>query len=154
MSITFDSNDPRIKRGASNEKGQHEVYLALSPEERAKGFVRPVRHSYVHVGMAPPKFPLRDITEEETQKYKDYGYAKYETYPESSAPLCGRFWTQKELDSVNKGCGSVTTMRGNDLAETYARDPGFYGATYCVGCGRHIRVAEFVWDGTEERVGS
>jgi hypothetical protein len=46
-------------------------------------------------------------------------------------------------------CGSVTTM-GRVLAETYARDPAFYGATFCVRCNRHLPVAEFVWteDGT------
>jgi len=49
----------------------------------------------------------------------------------------------------------VTTM-GRELAETYARKPDFYGATYCVGCQRHRPVGadgEFVWyDGT--RVGT
>ena len=50
-------------------------------------------------------------------------------------------------------CGSVTIM-GRALAETYARQPGFYGATYCVSCARHAPVAEFRWDGTGETVGS
>jgi hypothetical protein len=30
--------------------GMQKGYIVLTPEERAKGFVRPVRHSYVHVG--------------------------------------------------------------------------------------------------------
>ena len=30
------------------ENGQQKGYIVLSPEERAKGFVRPVRRSYVH----------------------------------------------------------------------------------------------------------
>lgn len=45
-------------------------------------------------------------------------------------------------------CGTATTM-GQDIAETYARQPGFYGATYCVACRRHLPVGpdgEFVWD--------
>ena len=50
-------------------------------------------------------------------------------------------------------CGTVTTM-GQTIAETYARDPGFYGATFCCGCERHLPVSEFVWDGTNELVGS
>jgi hypothetical protein len=29
--------------------GQQEGYVVLSPEERAKGFVRPVRHKYIHL---------------------------------------------------------------------------------------------------------
>ncbi len=50
-------------------------------------------------------------------------------------------------------CGTATHM-DRPIAETYARDPKFYGATYCVTCGMHRPVAEFVWDGTDERVGS
>lgn len=30
--------------------GQQKGYVILSAEERAKGFVRPVRHKYIHVG--------------------------------------------------------------------------------------------------------
>lgn len=44
-------------------------------------------------------------------------------------------------------CGAVTTM-GVALCETYARDPGFYGATYCVRCQMHRPVGaqgEFTW---------
>ncbi len=50
-------------------------------------------------------------------------------------------------------CGSVTIMSPK-LAETYAREPGFYGATYCVTCSRHAPVSEFRWDGTDQVVGS
>lgn len=52
------------------------------------------------------------------------------------------------------GCGTFTTM-GQALAETYARDPSFYGATYCVGCKKHRPVGkngEFVWDGPYDPV--
>jgi len=86
--------------GPTKENGQHSSYWILSDEERSKGFVRPVRRSYVH-------------TE----------------------------------------CGSVTTM-AQRIAETYARDPKFYGATFCCRCGTHCPVSEFKWDGTEEIVGS
>jgi hypothetical protein len=51
---------------------------------------------------------------------------------------------------VHTVCGHITTM-SRDLAETYARDPGFYGATYCTSCGQHRPVGEegeFVWLGT------
>lgn len=44
-------------------------------------------------------------------------------------------------------CGAVTTM-ALPLCETYARQPGFYGATYCVGCRMHRPVGrhgEFTW---------
>lgn len=92
MSMTIDPNDPRLTRGIDEKPTkQADVYLVLSEEERAKGFVRPVRDTYRH-----------------------------------------------------KICGAVTTM-GHALAETYARDPKFYGATYCVNCSMHKSVSEFEW---------
>jgi hypothetical protein len=92
MGVTTDPNDPRLKRGIDKEPtGQNEVYLVLSEEERAKGFVRPLRHSYVH-----------------------------------------------------RTCGGHTSM-GLALCETYARDPKFYGATFCGICNKHLPVSEFYW---------
>lgn len=41
-------------------------------------------------------------------------------------------------------CGDSTTM-SQAIAETYARDPAFYGSTYCVTCQKHLPVAEFTW---------
>jgi len=52
-----------------------------------------------------------------------------------------------------RACGTVTYM-ATAIAETYARDPQFYGATYCCGCRMHLPVAEFDWDGTDQAVGS
>jgi hypothetical protein len=104
--VTDDRNDPRLGRGVDDEPigGQHEVYLVLSDEERAKGFVRPYRDKYVHLT-----------------------------------------------------CGAVTMM-GRPIAETYARDPHFYGATFCVRCDMHRPVGEhgeFVWDdGSGQKVGT
>jgi hypothetical protein len=57
---------------------------------------------------------------------------------------------------VGRGCGAVTTMHVA-IAETYARDPAFYGATFCVRCKAHYPVGkdgEFVWEGTTEKVGT
>lgn len=114
--LTTDPNDPRLSRGSDNEPGpQNEVYLVLSEEERAKGFVRPYRDEYAH--MQCPRFPA--------DKYA----------PESLREL------------------AVTTM-GRALSETYARDPGFYGATYCVHCRMHKPVGEFVWTADGETVGT
>lgn len=91
--------------------GQQKGYVVLSAKERAKGFVRPVRRTYTHVGR-----------------------------------LAG--------DGVRAGgCGSDTTM-GLSIAETYARDPGFYGGTFCVKCGKHLPLNEFVWADSDEVVGS
>jgi hypothetical protein len=101
---TTDPTDPRLRHGVDTTPvPQAEAYLVLSAEERAKGFVRPVRTSYRHV--------------------------------------------------AGTGCGTCTTM-SQALAETYAREPKFYGATYCVACSKHLPVGEFVWTGTSEVVGS
>lgn len=104
LSLTTDRNDPRLSHGVDEQPvDQAPAYLVLSDEERARGFVRPVRRAYVH--------------------------------------LLSR-----------GGCGAVTTM-GQAIAETYARDPSFYGATYCVGCSKHRPVGadgEFAWDGPYE----
>jgi hypothetical protein len=145
-SVPKDQSHTKLK-----DNGQQQDYVVLTAEERTKGFVRPVRESYVHVGSVGPQNPLRDLTEEEQQRYDRLGYVKYEQYP-GEVDICnGRYWTQKQLDA--KGCGTVTTM-SSELAETYARDPKFYGGTFCCGCGKHLPVDEFVWAGTNERVGS
>lgn len=103
MSLTTDRNDPDLHK--SDATGQNVKYLILSDEERAKGFVRPVRTAYKHLK-----------------------------------------------------CGSVTTM-GLALSETYARDPSFYGATFCVACAGHFPLVDhdgkrtFVWDADGKGVG-
>lgn len=148
MPITTDPNDPRLGHGSDNEPvPQNEAYLVLSEEERAKGFVRPVRRIYKHVGKQPPTHPLHDLTDEQKRRWGDE-YAKFEKYPEGKK-AAGRFWTQAELDNVGKGCGTETVMN-QTIAETYARNPIFYGSTYCAYCGMHKPVSEFVWvpDGT------
>jgi hypothetical protein len=96
--ITDDPNHPDINQPGPD--GQNKAYLVLSEEERAKGFVRPVRRSYIH----------------------------------------GK-------------CRVVTTM-GMALCETYARDPKFYGSTFCSWCGSHFPVSEFTWQEDGEVVGS
>lgn len=94
---------------------------------------------------------LGQLTEDEQRDHPNCGYVAYEEYPESESPMRGRYWTKAQIES---GCGTVTTM-GQSIAETYARDPKFYGGTFCCGCGKHFPVEEFVWtDGSGERVGS
>ena len=96
MSTTSDRNDPGIN--VDRGDGQNKTYLVLTDDERANGFVRPVRKSYVHL-------------------------------------ICGG-----------------RTKIGLAIAETYARNPTFYGATFCCHCGKHfvLRDADgshsFVWD--------
>lgn len=130
--------------------GQHTEYWVLSEAERAKGFVRPVRDTYRHVGRAEPKFPLRDLTAEELERWgDDPPFAKFEAYPPNyKGSAVGRYWTQEELDSIGKGCGTATTM-SRAIAETYARSPHFYGKTFCCACRTHLPVGqdgEFIWE--------
>lgn len=157
MSYTTDPNNPDLGHGADTGRVPlNKVYLILSEEERAKGFIRPLRRSYIHVGNYP-KYPLRDLTPEEHERYDRFGYVKEEAYPEGcpekidNPSVVGRFWTQADLDK--KACQTVTRM-GLPLCETYARDPKFYGSTYCVGCQKHLPVAEFKWAEDNEIVGS
>jgi hypothetical protein len=98
--VTDDPSDPALTRGPDEMPvDQADKYLVLNSTERAQGFIRPVRTSYIH-----------------------------------------------------EPCGSITTM-GRPIAETYARQPGFYGSTYCVQCSMHRPVGaegEFIWeDGTK-----
>lgn len=87
-------------REINPETGMQKGYVVLSQEDRAKGFVRPLRDTYRHTK-----------------------------------------------------CGGTTTM-GQSIAETYARDPTFYSGTFCAHCKEHRPLHQFVWDGTDEQVGS
>lgn len=98
--VTNSGNEPELPEDnkapapIDEKTGQHKDYWVLSDQERSKGFVRPVRDTYVH-----------------------------------------------------DKCGVATTM-SRKIAETYARDPKFYGSTFCVGsnCKEHFPVGEFKWD--------
>jgi len=153
--VTGEELAPGVPNTADRGDGQQKGYSILCASERAKGFVRPVRHTYRHVGRRP-KYPLRELTPEE-QKYNSPGdpepYVKYEVFPPEMHPSLGKFWTEKDLRS---GCGKTTTM-GQALAETYSRAPSYYSGTFCCTCGAHFPVGaegEFVWEGTDERVGT
>lgn len=135
--------------------GLQKGYVVLSAEERAKGFVRPVRTAYRHVGPPVPLGRMRDLTEEEKIKFAVFGYVKYEEYGPEREPLAGRFWTEAEIRRIG-GCNAVTSMHIS-IAETYARNPHFYSGTYCTHCRGHFPVGEsgeFVWEGSRERVGT
>jgi hypothetical protein len=53
-------------------------------------------------------------------------------------------------------CGTTTSMP-LACAETYARLPSYYGSTFCCHCGTYEPVGaegKFVWEGTDEKVGT
>lgn len=135
--------------GATRPDGQHEHHPGLEGKALEKPLVRPFRTSYKHVGPTGPTRELRDLTAEERALYGSE-FAKFEVYPGNEP---GLFWTQAELDKVGKGCDVVTRMPAH-CAETYARDPRFYGTTFCSGCGAYFAVDEFVWLDDGSRVGS
>lgn len=63
-------------------------------------------------------------------------------------------WVRPYRDAYwHATCGAKTTM-GRALSETYARDPKFYGATYCATCSMHRPVGEFRWYADNQVVGS
>lgn len=99
------TNDPQEARdsGIDPETGMQRKYVVLSEDERAKGFVRPVRKQYRHT-------------------------------------LCG-----------------TVTWISQAIAETYAANPHYYTGTFCAGCKSHFPIgpnADFVWEGTDEKVGT
>lgn len=115
----------RARQRDEGNVGQHSSYVVLCEEERQKGFVRPYRDSYRHIG-----------------------------HLERLERLNGSPGIDPaDLEHRVGGCGTVTTM-GRALSETYARDPTFYGETFCVRCNAHFPVAEFTWSKDGEQVGS
>ena len=172
MSLTTDPNSECLKEG-KQEKGQNACYLVLSPEEIAKGFVRPVRTKYVHVGKKVErdnegriigrliKIDEPDYDNANNYFTKEKGYGGYIAYPEghTGTSAVGRYLKIEEVEAIVArkkhfgGCG-VETRMNETISETYARDPKFYGATFCVGCNKHLPVEEFEWSVDGEIVGS
>lgn len=63
MSLTTDPKDPRLGHGVDTEKvPQNDVYLVLSESEKAKGYIRPVRRSYIHVGEGGHEIDPNDMS--------------------------------------------------------------------------------------------
>lgn len=58
---TDDRNDPGLKRRRPD--GMQDTYLVLSEEERAKGFVRPVRTQYIHAACEAVTWMSQDLAE-------------------------------------------------------------------------------------------
>lgn len=140
--------------------GQQKAYVVLSEEERAKGFIRPYRDSYIHVGKKlRGELEMLDQPSESPVLKKTYvALDRFYIGEGDNRVRTGSYMTQEEVDQIKRtgrygGCGAKTTM-GRSIAETYARDPSFYGGTFCCGCGSHHQLSEFVWEGTDEQVGS
>lgn len=146
----------KVRAEQTEPTGQHKGYIVLCEEERQKGFVRPYRDSYKHVGRSICGKVVSDydgrlggprtVCSEQNGHEGECGDGAYQTIDQPQ---------HAEILRTHRigGCGAVTSM-GRSLSETYARDPSFYGATFCVNCNKHLPVAEFVWSRDGERVGS
>ena len=103
-----------------------------------------------HYGLPPPKETVFQNVftsiDPKTGMHKDYWVLPEEERKKGFIrPL--RCWYR------HSKCDVVTHM-GMKLSETYARDPKFYGATFCCGCRDHFPVGEFTWEDSDEIVGS
>jgi len=161
MGLTTDPNDPDLGRGVDVEQvGQNKKYLVLTEEELAKGFVRPVRTTYVHKGRHYDK-GIRMLDEPYVSDHNGKTYVAIATVlvNEDGSYKGGTYLTEEEVIQYRKtygyvgGCG-VETRMNRTIAETYAANPNFYGATFCVGCSKHLPVGEFVWIDDGQIVGS
>lgn len=154
MNTTTDPNDPKIYE-LDPTTGQLKSYLVLPQLEpelgKEKLWKRPYRDAYRHTGKGP-SYPTRRLTEQEELQHQGSRYVSFEPYPPIRYPITGRFWTQQQLEE-SRGCGQVTVL-GSALAETYARDPKFYGATFCFHCRKHLPVDQFAWVKDSQQVGS
>lgn len=144
-----------VRAEQTETTGQHKDYIVLCDKKRAKGFVRPYRDKYIHSGRsicAKTRYVKpgmlggpRDVC---ALPFDHEGECEGPTYNVTQAEQ------SRLLESHRKGgCGTETIM-GRALSETYARDPSFYGATFCCQCNRHLPVGEFVWSADSETVGS
>jgi hypothetical protein len=112
-------------------------------------------------------FPDYDETQRVTLSGKPAAQEGPAPQPLDATGMHGDYWvlSQEERDKgfvrpvrmtyKHLACGHQTTMN-HAIAETYARDPKFYGRTFCYYCRQHLSVGpagEFEWlDGT--KVGS
>lgn len=150
--VTASGKPPKTAKSISaptDEKlpdGQLKDHWILSDEERAKGFVRPVRTSYIHIGkeICAKVLPnvsgaevllggLREVcVMEPGHKGECIQFRKMTQYEHAVA----------EESHILGGCGRITTM-GQKIAETYAAEPEFYGSTFCANCHGYFPVGKF-----------
>lgn len=91
--LTTDPNDPRLGHGVDETPvPQNEVYLVLSEEERAKGFVRPYRDSYIHKACGKETIMGRALSETYARRPTFYG-ATYCSHCGKHLPVEEFTWT-------------------------------------------------------------
>lgn len=137
-------------REINPKTGMQKGYVVLSADERAKGFVRPVRRTYIHTGRSicgknrPTKHGKLGGQIDVCGFEPGHAGECFQTFFTMDQPAAA----EAEQSHRRGGCGVATTM-GMALAETYARDPKFYSGTFCCNCGSHFDVGEqgeFEWE--------
>lgn len=94
MTLTVDRTDPDLGHGIdAEERDQQSKYLVLSEEERAKGFVRPLRDSYVHMSCGTVTTMAYEIAATYARSPSFYG-ATYCCRCRRHLPLHEFFWVQ------------------------------------------------------------
>jgi hypothetical protein len=109
-----------------DDRGQQQNYVILCYAEREKGFVRPVRRTYIHVGIDPDMKGIVLIRP---------GTSKHE-----SGKACGHRTT------MGQAIAETYARDPSFYSDTFCAS---CGAHYPVGAD-----GEFVWEGTTERVGT
>lgn len=90
--LTTDPTNPRLGHGVDNTPvPQQEVYLVLSEEERAKGFVRPYRDRYIHKTCGVETIMGKALSETYAREPKFYS-ATYCAYCQMHKPVSEFTW--------------------------------------------------------------
>ena len=89
--LTTDRSDPGLRK--IRPDGMQEKYMVLSEEERAKGFIRPVRRSYIHLACGFPTKMGQALAET---------YARDNTYYSGTfCANCGKHFDLKNPDGTH-----------------------------------------------------
>lgn len=143
MTLTTDPEEAR--NSGTRADGQQNKYAVLSDEERAKGFVRPVRRSYKHVGVRPTHARTRALSDDEAKRYEQFGYVAYESYPCSQivdangpTPECGYPADNERHDDQSPTfCHSYQSRDGSSTTGRY-----WTVAQLASGCGTVTTMGE------------
>lgn len=83
----------------------------------------------------------------------DYGNKRpdgqHERHPTNTD---GEYVAPVRTKYIHSKCG-VETVVGSVIAETYAKNPTFYGRTFCVGCHDYFPISEFNWSRDRVQLG-
>jgi hypothetical protein len=104
---------------------------------------------------SPDRSSRPAISPDESERFNATrsGWVKFEPYPAGyKGSATGRFWTQAQIDSIGKGCGTVRRpCRAQDRGDIRAVSRATTAPRSAAAAAPTSRSAvdgEFVWDGT------